>query len=99
VLVGEAEEKEIGATYNCYTIIVDVCLVVEFIFKFGVLDLGKYSTGMQACCVVSFHVGYVYLQLDEPVRLTLGLLVTTVQIQGQQLSKKHAKDMWHCNHG
>jgi hypothetical protein len=54
---------------------------------------------MQACCVVSFHVGYVYLQLDEPVRLTLGLLVTTVQIQGQQLSKEHAKDMWHCNHG
>lgn len=67
-------------TYNCHTVIVDVCILVEFVLEFCVFCLRKYTAGMQTCWTSAPTSGGNGRVLDVLVRFTLGLLETTVNV-------------------
>jgi hypothetical protein len=72
-------------TYDCYTIIVDMCLLVKFVLEFCVFYLGHDTARMQTyrVSIRLFFEASSKGGVGILVRLTLGLLETTVSVSNE----------------
>ena len=68
VLVGLPMEWN---TYNCYTVIIDVCVLVEFVLEFCVFGLGDNSAGMQTWMMFVSHVVFRHTKVKKSGDLEL----------------------------